>query len=231
MAILDTAWCRGAKSARSESFSGNRVTNDPFCGMMILIIMRKSTYLMALMLLGCGSGCSLDKETTDASSGSESSTVPGTSTVDGTTEPPEPTSSTTGVTDSGTGDTGATTLDTTGATTLDTTSATTSDNGEEIGNLWIVSPDDDEILLGSTEPIHVVLTELAVGELIEIRVWSEEGSIDEPTCNVPDCTFELDLAGVVWGRRFQIGASADVMTDDGLVTIDAPSVEVEMISP
>lgn len=193
--------------------------------------MRHRTYLIALMLLACGPGCSVDKETTDATSGSESSTAPGTSTVDETTEPPEPTSSTTGLTDSGAGDTDATTTDTTGATTLDTTSSTTSEDAEEIGNLSIVSPNEDEILLGSTEPIHVVLTELTAGELIEIRAWSEEGFISEPTCNVPDCTFELDLAGVVWGRRFRIGASADVMTDDGLVTIDAPSVEVEMISP
>ncbi|MDC0666956.1 hypothetical protein [Nannocystis radixulma] len=185
--------------------------------------MRHRTYLIALLLFACGSGCSLDKETTDATSGSEGSTAPGTSTVE-TTEPPEPTSSTTG-------DTDATTADTTSATTLDTTSSTTSEDAEKIGKLWIVSPDEDEILVGSTEPIHVVLTELTVGELIEIRAWSEEGFIDEPTCNVPDCTFELDLAGVVWGRRFRIGASADVMTDDGLVTIDAPSVEVEMISP
>ncbi|MCY1054150.1 hypothetical protein [Nannocystis sp. SCPEA4] len=186
--------------------------------------MRHRTYLIPLLLLACGPGCSLDKETTDATSGSESSTAPGTSTVDETTEPPEPTSSTTGVTD-------ATTADTTGATAVDTTSSTTSEDAEEIGKLWIFAPDEDEILLGSTESIHVVLTELTVGELLEIRAWSEEGFIDEPSCNAPDCTFELDLAGVVWGRRFRIGASADVMTDGGLVTIDAPPVEVEMISP
>jgi hypothetical protein len=162
------------------------------------------TYFAALSLLAGGLGCTVDKGTTDSTS--EGSTA---STGDQTT-----------------GDTGDT-----GATTADTTSSTTSAPSEGLGSLSIESPDEGEILYSSTETIHVVLHGLTAGELIEIQVWSEEGSIDEPTCDAHDCMFVLDLAGVAWGRQFLITARASVMTDDGVVSIDAPPVEVEHISP
>jgi len=87
------------------------------------------------------------------------------------------------------------------------------------------------MLFGGLESIHVVLSGVDVEDLLEIRVWSEEGHIAEPTCKSSDCMFVLDLEGVMWGMEFAIGAEADVMQDGDPVTIAAPSVDVEMISP
>lgn len=185
------------------------------------------TCLTALVLLAAGGlGCTPDKETTSGTSTSETST----STGDESSSSTGPTSTTTGPSDPTTTTDTSTTIPGTTSSTSSTTSAP-SEPPDELGRLQIESPDEGEILYNATEDIHVVLHDQTAGELIEIRVWSEEGLIDEPTCDVPDCTVVLDMAGVAWGRQFRIGASADVMTDEGVVTIDATPVEVEHISP
>jgi len=158
-------------------------------------------------------------ESTESGSSGDSESTTSDGTTEGTT-----TDDSDGTTSDGTSD---------GTTSDGTSDGTTSDgttSGPETGELSILSPKADSVLFGG-DPVHVVLSGVDPEELIEIRAFSTEGTIVEPSCDALDCTFTLSLEGVEWGVEIELWATADVVQLGVPHTITAPTVQATHVAP